>query len=118
MSRIALHSPTDFAVPIVSFQEQAIGAHTYLLRARKASDLVRGYSLFREILTTFAAAHVLHFDLAAASAVEDLRSHGVRIGAMDLRIAAIALANGLVLLTRNSVDFARVPGLTIEDWTA
>ena len=36
---------------------------------------------------------------------------------MDLRIAAIVIANQMTLLTRNTVDFERVPNLAFEDWT-
>ncbi len=35
----------------------------------------------------------------------------------DLMIAAIALANGLTLVTNNTREFARVPGLKLEDWS-
>jgi tRNA(fMet)-specific endonuclease VapC len=35
---------------------------------------------------------------------------------MDLKIASIALANGATLLTRNTRDFQKVPGLQIENW--
>ena len=45
-----------------------------------------------------------------------LTSQGQLIGPNDLLIAAIALANGLTLVTHNTAEFSRVPGLLLEDW--
>jgi tRNA(fMet)-specific endonuclease VapC len=39
------------------------------------------------------------------------------VGTLDLKIAAMALTNGLTVLTRNRRDFGRVPGMVIEDWS-
>jgi tRNA(fMet)-specific endonuclease VapC len=44
------------------------------------------------------------------------RSQGIRIGTLDLKIAAITIAHDATLLTRNTVDFAKVPGLRFENW--
>jgi tRNA(fMet)-specific endonuclease VapC len=33
-------------------------------------------------------------------------------------IAAIALANGLTVVTHNTAELGRVPGLLVEDWEA
>jgi len=38
------------------------------------------------------------------------------VGVADLQIAAIALSKGLIVVTHNTKEFSRVPGLTIEDW--
>ncbi|RYD35118.1 MAG: type II toxin-antitoxin system VapC family toxin [Verrucomicrobiaceae bacterium] len=46
----------------------------------------------------------------------DLSSRGARIGPHDTMIAAIALANNLILVTHNVREFSRVSGLAIEDW--
>jgi tRNA(fMet)-specific endonuclease VapC len=45
-----------------------------------------------------------------------LANAGTPIGAYDLQIAAIALANNLTLVTHNTREFDRVDGLQIEDW--
>jgi tRNA(fMet)-specific endonuclease VapC len=116
-ARIAQHSPADLAFSIISFHEQLLGCHTYLSRARNSADSVRGYAMMAQILRDFAASPVLAFDPAAAAVFDGLLAQRVRVATMDLRIASIALSRGMVLLTRNASDFARVPGLQTEDWT-
>jgi tRNA(fMet)-specific endonuclease VapC len=41
---------------------------------------------------------------------------GQVIGPLDLQIAAIALANGCTLVTQNTGEFSRVPGLAVDNW--
>jgi tRNA(fMet)-specific endonuclease VapC len=114
---MAQHRPVDLALSIVSFHEQALGCHTYISRARTAAAVVRGYGMLDRLLRDYSAVSVLAFDVAAATVFDGLLARRVRIGTMDLRIASIALSQGLILVTRNVSDFGRVPGLVIEDWT-
>jgi tRNA(fMet)-specific endonuclease VapC len=62
----------------------------------------------------------LPFDDRAAEKYGEVRAHlaalGTPIGPNDLMIAAIALVNQLTLVTHNTTEFSRVPGLTLEDW--
>lgn len=62
----------------------------------------------------------LPFDDLAAEECGQIRDHlatiGQPIGPNDIMIAAIALANGLTLVTHNTSEFSRVPGLKLEDW--
>lgn len=62
--------------------------------------------------------NILDFDNLAATQFAVLQSQRIRIGTMDLKIAAIALANDATLLSRNLKDFCKVPGLKVEDWAA
>lgn len=65
---------------------------------------------------------MLAFEPPAEEHYGDVRFHleqaGTPIGANDLFIAAHARAIGLVLVTNNEREFARVPGLAIENWLA
>ena len=59
----------------------------------------------------------LPFDESAAAIFDQLRGMRIRVGTNDLAIAAVTLSVAGVLVTRNTVDFERIPGLTVEDWT-
>jgi len=45
-----------------------------------------------------------------------LASTGKIIGAYDIQIAAIALANELTLVTHNTREFSRIRDLRLADW--
>lgn len=54
----------------------------------------------------------------AAAIRASLARAGTPIGPYDLLIAAQALRRGATLVTANTREFARVPGLVLQDWTA
>ncbi|HRQ66379.1 MAG TPA: PIN domain-containing protein [Xanthomonadaceae bacterium] len=53
---------------------------------------------------------------ATAALRAALRSRGTPIGPYDVQIPGTALARGLVLVSSNTREFARVQGLLVEDW--
>ena len=85
--------------------------------AMKSADPERNFALQQRFLAEFVS---LPFDDLAAMTFGVIRSqletNGTPIGAYDLQIAAIALANNLTLVTHNTREFGRVEGLQIEDW--
>jgi len=115
--RLEQKSDLDIFVSVVSFHEEIVGWNKYLARANNSTSLVKTYSKFEQILKDFGCMQVLPFDQKAADVFDDLvRQKLGQIGTMDLRIAAIAIANQMILLTQNTVDFERIPNLQIDDW--
>ena len=79
------------------------------------------YEKNRIALAQFAAPfEILDFDGIDAEAYgkirSDLKRRGMMIGPYDLQIAAQALRRDLVLVTNNTGEFSRIPGLKLEDW--
>ena len=114
---LSAHPASEIGASVVSFQEQALGCHKYLNNAKSAADLVKGYARWNRVIEVFRICPAVPFDTAAAVELARLRQARIRIGEMDLRIAATALAGNLTVVTRNVSDFARVPGLRTEDWS-
>ena len=85
--------------------------------AMKSANPERNFALQQAFLEQFVS---LPFDDLAATTFGVIRSQleikGTPIGAYDLQIAAIALANNLTLVTHNTQEFRRVEGLQVEDW--
>ena len=67
-----------------------------------------------------ADATLLNFDRECAFEFGQLRGQllrsGIAVNRTDLLIAATALVHDLTLVTHNTQDFIRVPGLRLEDW--
>jgi tRNA(fMet)-specific endonuclease VapC len=76
--------------------------------AERIRDLLRG------------AIRILPFDEDAARIYGSVRARleasGRRLDEPDLRIASIAIAADLTLVSGNTRHFTRVPGLTVENW--
>jgi tRNA(fMet)-specific endonuclease VapC len=76
----------------------------------------------RAILEAFLALDVTPWPFEPEDAEEageiraELERRGTPIGPYDVLIAAQARRRGAVLITANTLEFARVPGLTIENW--
>lgn len=85
--------------------------------AMRSNNPARTLERQQEFLRQFVS---LSFEDKAANSFEKIRAQlaraGTPIGAYDLQIAAIALANDLTLVTHNTREFERVEGLQIDDW--
>jgi tRNA(fMet)-specific endonuclease VapC len=110
IARIQECSPEDLATSSIVAAELRYGADR---SGRVAANHARLDVLLGEL-------RCLDFDLEAALSYGILRAalerRGRPIGAHDMLIAAHALSAGLILVTDNVREIARVPRLALENW--
>jgi tRNA(fMet)-specific endonuclease VapC len=109
LERFVSHAVGDIGLSVITLAELEYGVS-------KSSRPSRN----REALELFVSPlEVASFDRRATAAYGKLRANlekrGQPIGSMDLLIAAHALSLDVRLITRNVREFARVPGLRVED---
>ncbi|MEJ7812081.1 MAG: type II toxin-antitoxin system VapC family toxin [Gemmatimonadaceae bacterium] len=110
-SRVRRESPDDLAVATMTEAELRYGA-------RNSRDPARALTLVETFLS--APIERVAFDSEAAAHHADVRFalRSRPIGERDLVIASTALARRLVVVTGNTREFERVPGLVVEFWGA
>jgi tRNA(fMet)-specific endonuclease VapC len=84
-------------------------------RHRGGLDQITGYERLRACIESLSKLGILPFDREAALVFHQLERSRLRIGTMGLKIAAICIAHDALLLSRNLVDFEKVPGLRVEN---
>jgi tRNA(fMet)-specific endonuclease VapC len=102
---------------IITFNEDIRGWQARCNQARDAAARSLAYNRLQRALDFYCGRRCLPFDEAAVEIFNQLRARDKRIGTNDLTIAAITLAVKGILVTRNFVDFSRIPDLPLEDWT-
>lgn len=97
------------AISVITVSELLHGVHRArgARRARRRAFVEHILSGFEPVPITEPVARV-HAEVWAA-----LAGRGETIGAHDLWIGATGLAHGLGIVTRNTQDFARIPGLRV-----
>lgn len=111
------HYFNDVCTTIISFEEQMRGWLSFAAKANTVEKEINAYKKLNKFLDGFRQYTVLDYTEAAARQFQHLKSLKLRVGTMDLKIAAIALANDALLLSRNLRDFEDIPNLKVEDWT-
>ncbi len=115
--RLHFVAPDEIYTTIINVEEQMRGWLVVLSRSKKIEQEIFAYHQLQRLFTFFTDTPMLEFDEVAAARFVSLRRARLRLGTMDLKIAAITLAHGAILLSRNLSDFRRIPNLQVEDWT-
>lgn len=115
-ARITALPPDSVAVSLISYEEQMRGWMAEIARMPSVDRQLDAYSRLDRMREHYCLTPVLPFDEAAVSQFQSLWLRRLRVGTMDLKIAATALANRATLVTRDGGDFGKVLGLALEDW--
>jgi tRNA(fMet)-specific endonuclease VapC len=117
VNHIALQLPGEVGISAVSVYESIRGRMAEVARYRSGTKLIAAFDQLVKTVQFFKGFPVIPFDATCEHRLQQLTQLRSRVGTQDLRIAAVALVNNLILVTRNRRDFSRVPGLQIVDWS-
>jgi tRNA(fMet)-specific endonuclease VapC len=117
LQRVYAVVPSEVATTIITVQEKLTGWYQLLGQAKRPDRIAGVYLRLAQAVQSVARFQILSFTEPAVHRYNHLVTLKLNVGRMDLRIAAIALEHGAVVVSHNVRDFGRVPGLTVQDWS-
>jgi len=117
INRLNALPPKQRGITIISLEEQMRGRLAQIAHAKSGDQFLRAYSLLEQTHHRLCKIQRFPFDEKARRRFDELKRFKIRIGTLDLRIAAIVLERNAILVTCNRQDFAKIPNLEIEDWS-
>ena len=109
-------SGREIAITAISVDEQLSGLLAAIHRRNEPAKQIEPYAELVERLEFLASFLILPWDHDSVVRYTEMKTARIRGGTMDLKIACITLTHDALLLTRNTVHFAAIPGLRIENW--
>jgi len=118
LARMAKVSSEQIALALVTRLEMLHGRIEAVMKAAKGEELLRAVGGLVKSETFLGQFPIISIDQAAAERFDALRAIKKlkKMDRGDLLQAVIALANDATLVTRNTKDYANVPGLRLENW--
>lgn len=116
VARVADKSSDQRALTIVTVEELLSGWYARIRRAKTDEALEQSYLALQQSVEFASHVKLLPFDKPAITRFHQLRRVHRRIGANDLKIAAITLENTATLVTRNTSDFLSIKEPRTENW--
>ncbi|MCY7376860.1 MAG: type II toxin-antitoxin system VapC family toxin [Pyrinomonadaceae bacterium] len=110
-------SSDEICTTIISFEEQMRGWLSFVAKSKTLEQEIYAYERLHAFLNNYRNALILDFDEKAVAVFREFKSQKIRVGTMDLKIAAIAVSQNAILVSRNLSDFLQIPNLSVEDWT-
>jgi tRNA(fMet)-specific endonuclease VapC len=117
LQRLGAAPPDSVAISAVTVEEVFRGRLAGISRARDGPMRVLQYRHLLESLDLVNTFPRLDFDQASETEYQQIRALRLHVGSRDLKIAAVALANDLTVLSRNRRDFCQIPRLKLDDWS-
>jgi tRNA(fMet)-specific endonuclease VapC len=117
VQRVDSRPPTELAISILTVDEQLTGWYTLTRQSRQPEEVARAYAHLGEAVVRLGRWRILPYTESAIARVAQFKTLRLNVRLMDLRIAAVAMENHAVVVTRNRRDFGRIPGLSVEDWS-